>query len=101
MVPSTDGKIYKHSIGQHYSFRYNGAASNLFTLGARENLGSYDSYTPADRIISTRRNFTSKTYETPLFSKISIVHTYYVTHNDFGTVLKLIDCNFRKEWCGI
>ena len=31
------------------------------------------------------------------FSKISIVRIYYVNHNDFGTVVKLIDCIFRKN----
>jgi len=41
--------------------------------------------------------FTSKTYEKNFFSKISIVRIYYVNHNDLGTVVKLIDCIFRKK----
>ena len=41
--------------------------------------------------------FTSKTYENLFFSKISIVRIYYVNRNDLGTVVKLIDCIFRKK----
>ena len=40
----------------------------------------------------------SKTYKFVIFSKSSIARIYYVSHNDFCTNLKIINCTFRKKW---
>ena len=41
--------------------------------------------------------FTSKTYETPFFSEISLVCKHYATGNNFYIVLKLIDWAVWKK----